>query len=130
MFFNIHLVNLKQVRAVVQKYGVCWFHGDGNFYRDEVNSNFRKGFTNPGRDNSLPSAAYRVKFTNVDDVPNTIQAMEKRLYAAKMEEDRQDAIKRQNAGQLVDSISVDDLENEDLEKGEEVKVSKGKKVTA
>jgi hypothetical protein len=82
MIFKLHKSNLPQIKAVVKKFGVCYIHGDGNLYTGKEESDFRKDFSNPNSE----EATYRVKFENINDVPETIEDLQALMMKAKNQE--------------------------------------------
>lgn len=80
--FNLHQENIEQIKATIEAFGICYFHGDGNFYENEQDSNFRKDFSNPKNDN----ATYRVLYDDVADVPADIEGLSKDLLASRNKE--------------------------------------------
>lgn len=84
LFPLLHPTCLDQLRTYLKYYKEGWFHGDGNIYDEERNSNDRVDFHNDTQANF--GAGYRKKFVQGDTVPATLAEMEKLLVAAKNEE--------------------------------------------
>jgi hypothetical protein len=87
MLFKTHQANLKQIKQHITQIGAVYFHGDGNMYpADEedgkLNSENNVKFSNPKQDESK----YRVLFTRVDQVPDTVDELNDMLIAAKNKE--------------------------------------------
>jgi len=79
MLFKITTANLEQIKDCVEQLGICFFHGDGNMYTTQEDSNFRKDFSNPKNEGAI----YRVKFTSVSAVPDTVEGMTKLLFESR-----------------------------------------------
>lgn len=84
MQFKTHQRNLTQLKGAIKAWGAAWFHGDGNIYRAdkpefEKKSDDRKNYANP----TSEEATYRKKFTSIDQVPSSIEAMNQLLMAEK-----------------------------------------------
>ena len=90
--FSIHKNNIHGIKAAVDHYGTIWFHGDGNMYHKEYESDTRKIFSNPLSDNTAGPGTYRVKFTKGDAIPETVEALKKLLLDSK-NKDYEDAAK-------------------------------------
>jgi hypothetical protein len=73
--FKTHKENIPQIHAVIDAFGECYFHGCGNLYDNKQDSDFRKDFTNPGHNNTTPASAYRVHFTDANQVPKTTEEL-------------------------------------------------------
>jgi len=117
MLFNIHPVNLIQVKAVIRTFGVCWFHGDGNMYHIEKESDDHRQFTNPGRNNTKPAASFRAKFTSPDQVPDTVPKMEEVLLRQNNIEEKAERMKEEKAGQVINTFKVSEEDEEPVKKG-------------
>lgn len=94
MIFKTHQSNIAQIRACVEAYGVCFFHGCGNMYADEKESDFRKNFTNPKSDES----SYRIKFMSVDQVPETLDELNTMLLGERNKEIMGERASQETAG--------------------------------
>ena len=105
--FRINEIALKQIKATVKEYGVCWVNGCGNFYADEKSSMDKKAFTNPDQE----EATYVVKFTKEEDVPSTVEKMEKLFWASRQAETQQTEDSRSN---VVKSVRVEETVKTDL----------------
>jgi hypothetical protein len=82
MIFKTTAANLPQIKAVVDTFGICYVHGDGNMYTTEGPSNFRKDFSNPKQEESK----YRVIFKKGDAIPATVDALNEALMASRNKE--------------------------------------------
>jgi hypothetical protein len=80
--FKTRQTNIPQIKAVINEYGQCWFHGCGNIYVDKKESDFRKEFTNPNSEESV----YRIHFTSISQVPSTVEDLDKLLLASRNKE--------------------------------------------
>lgn len=80
--FNTHKNNIAQIKATIRAFGICIFHGDGNLYSDKKDSDFRQNFSNPKNENSQ----YRVEFHDEEDVPATVEELNKRLIESRSKE--------------------------------------------
>lgn len=84
---KLHKTNLIQLKSAVRapqfKDGI-WFHGDGNMYTSEKESNDRAAFHNDHPANV--GARYRKHFTKTDAIPDSLEEMEKQLVAANQAE--------------------------------------------
>jgi hypothetical protein len=100
MLFKTNKNNIAQIKAVIESFGQCYFHGDGNLYADEKESDFRKDFSNPKND----AATYRVKFTAVSQVPETLDELNNALLKARNNEVIQSAKPKEVA--MVKTITV------------------------
>jgi len=82
MIFKLHKNCLPQIKAVVNTYGVCYVHGDGNLYITQEKSDFRKDFSNPSSEEST----YRVKFGQGDKIPATVDDLQKMMLESRNQE--------------------------------------------
>jgi hypothetical protein len=116
MFTKINQVVLKQVRATVEAFGECTLHGDGQFYGKglEKNSDDNKHFSDP--DNI--EATYRVKFTKPEQVPTSLEEIEKMLHAGKVEETVESRKPSERAA--IQIVKVDE-ESDEVKQPEQVK---------
>lgn len=80
--FGLTKTHLSQLKAAVKNFGTCWFHADGNIYVTEKDSDFRKNFSNPKDE----KATYRVKVSDVKDVPETVEGMNQILLKSRQQE--------------------------------------------
>lgn len=80
--FKTNDKNIPQIKAVIKKYGECWFHGCGNIYIDKQASDFRQNFTNPNSEESI----YRIHFTNISQVPTDTEQLNKLLMSSRNKE--------------------------------------------
>jgi hypothetical protein len=117
MRLKTNLVLIEQIRAVVNQLGTCYFHGDGNIYVDEKDSNFRKDFGNPGQEESK----YRIKFSKGDKIPGTIKEMNDALMESRNNEMLKDSITKET--------KVSTVFNFKMPEAETVKTEAGKKDT-
>lgn len=98
--FKTSQANIPQIKATIEEFGECWFHGCGNIYADKVSSDFRQKFTNPNSEEST----YRIHFTNVKQVPGTVEALNKALMSSRSDEIVKE--KMPKASQSIKTISV------------------------
>ena len=80
--FAIHEKNIPQIKATIKAFGKCYFHGDGNLYSEESDSDFRQNFSNPKNEHSQ----YRILFTNENQVPATVEELTKKLMESRSQE--------------------------------------------
>ena len=80
--FKTHKNNLHGLKAALKVYPAIWFHGDGNMYHDESESDHRKDFANK----SDSPQTYRAKFTPSDEIPSTVEDMNALLMTSKTKE--------------------------------------------
>ena len=86
--FKAYERDLEIARQSIENWGVAYIHGDGQVYRDENSSDTHKHFTNPlpGKNPPPHPATYRMKYTSVDQVPKTVEALIAQLEAAKQQD--------------------------------------------
>lgn len=106
--FKTTQANIPQIKATIKKFGECWFHGCGNIYDKIEASNFRQKFTNPNSEESV----YRIHFTSTNQVPTTVEELNKMLMASRNQEMVKE--KMPKMAQDVKTISVDDDEEEEF----------------
>lgn len=111
MIFRTHQKNLAQIKAAIRAFNVAYFHGDGNIYTELAKSDHHKNFTNPDRE----EAGYRLKFTDVNEVPNSVEQLNKMLMDSKNKETLQE--RQSTVSNGVQTFKVDE-EEELEEKGE------------
>lgn len=92
--FKTHENNIPQIRAAVKAFDKIWFHGDGNIYHKEEESNHRKDFSN-GANNP---ATYRIAFAKGDTIPETVEDLNKALMDSKTKELTEAAKPKEVAG--------------------------------
>jgi hypothetical protein len=80
--FKTNDVIIRQVRAISAQREEVFYHGDGNIYTKEIDSNFRKEFGNPGQEESK----YRIKFKKGDKIPGTVKEMNDLLLSSRNKE--------------------------------------------
>lgn len=80
--FKTHINNLAGIKAAATYYGIIFFHGDGNIYHNEADSEFRRDFSN---DKNGPET-YRVKYRLGDKFPETLEELHVDLLASKTKE--------------------------------------------
>ena len=87
--FKLHKLHLEYLKQAIEAYGHAYMHGDGNIYRDKTGvedkfqpSYIAKEFAAAGNE----GASYVIKFTNVSQVPKTIEDLEKMFVEAKTKE--------------------------------------------
>lgn len=69
--FKLVKENLPQIEAILAAFGEVHVHGDGNMYVKEVDSKFRRDYSNPDS-----AGKYRVSFVKGDHIPETITELE------------------------------------------------------
>lgn len=106
MIFKLHEQLIPQIKATIKAYGLCYVHGCGNLYADAENSDNRKNYANPDHE----EATYRIKFTNTNEVPSSIDELEKKLLAAKNAEIMQERTIKEVSG--IRTIKVENTEEE------------------
>lgn len=123
MLFKTHPSNIAQIRAVVGKFGGCYFHGDGNLYAvdalgNSIDSDFRKDFSN----DSNEEARYRVRFMRGDSIPKTVEELNKMLFDSK----NQEILTRRAIKDVghVKTVEVEDTHYEHVDHDAEVDYSK------
>lgn len=108
--FKTHPAHIAQIKAVIKAKGRCWFHGDGNLYDDDGTpgnpSHNRMTFNNPMPNNVPSPASYRVLFTNVNQVPDTVDGLNEALAQAKSREIQQ-SVQAKAQGIVVNTIDVE-----------------------
>lgn len=87
MIFKTHKANIKQIKQHIAQIGPVYFHGDGNMYPageedGKLSSQNNVTFSNPKQEESK----YRVLFTRVNEVPDTVEELNDMLMAAKNKE--------------------------------------------
>src|ERR1700733_5045838 len=87
--FKVNKANLALARATVRTYGQAFLHGCGNVYATEEDSNFRRDFSNPQSDKSESPSTYRLHFTDVSQVPTTVEDTERQFFASKQRDQRE-----------------------------------------
>jgi len=102
-----HPKNIAHIKAALKVFPEIWFHGDGNIYHKKKESDDRKDFTNNGNG----PETYRIHFKQGDNIPATVEDMNKSLIQSKTSEIAE-ATKpiMYNAG--VATFSVDEDEDE------------------
>jgi hypothetical protein len=105
--FKTHKNNIHGIKGAVKHYGKIYFHGDGNIYHQKEDSDFAKDFSN----NSDDAKTYRVCFTKGDDIPDTVEELNKMLMKAKAK----DIVESQQPKEAtsVPTFSVDIPEDEE-----------------
>lgn len=101
--FKLHPQHLKDIKAAANHYGSIYFHGDGNIYHREEDSNFRKEFSN----NSDGPQTYRVKFSKDGEFPDTLEVLAEMLMKAKNAEAIEKAKPKETAGISTFKTEVD-----------------------
>ena len=86
MLFKTHPNNIPQIKAHIKAVGATYFHGDGNLYAadedNQLHSDNNVTYSNPKQE----EAKYRVKFTSVSQVPDTVEELNEMLLKAKNQE--------------------------------------------
>jgi hypothetical protein len=80
--FKTNQANIAQIKATIDSYGECWFHGCGNIYVGKDESDFRKNFTNPNSEESI----YRVHFSGQNEVPGNVKELNELLMKSRNQE--------------------------------------------
>lgn len=80
--FATHKDNIPQIKATIKAFGKCYFHGDGNLYSEKIDSDFRQDFSNPKNEHSQ----YRILFTDENQVPATVEELNKKLMESRSQE--------------------------------------------
>lgn len=129
MIFKTHKENIPQIEAILESFGICYFHGDGNMYADKEASDFRKDFSNPKSDET----AYRVIFKLGQKIPQTVEDLNKALLEARNGEIMAGMAPTNNSGQK--TVTVKKKEGEEgaklqVKASEVVPVSYGKMLKA
>lgn len=91
MLFKVNDQHLVHLAQAVTQFGAAWIHGDGNIYVDESSSNFRKDFSNPELNGNPSAPKYRAFFDQVDDIPETVEELEKMFLSNAQKEMREQA---------------------------------------
>jgi hypothetical protein len=104
--------NIPQIKATIKAYSECWFHGCGNIYAEQSASDFRQKFTNPNSEEST----YRIHFTSINQVPDTVEQLNKMLMTSRSQEIVKE--KMPKASQTIKTISVEQDEAP-IKKGKE-----------
>jgi hypothetical protein len=105
-FDKLHPFNLKHLKAVVKQYGAAWIHGDGNIYHTEKLSNDAQQFVNT----QFSPPTYRVKYILHDELPKTIEELEKALQDSKTMEIKDE--KKQVETKALPIVQIEDDEVE------------------
>jgi hypothetical protein len=87
MIFKTNKALIEQVKDCVAAFDKTFVHGDGNIYDNQRDSDFRKGFSNPGNE----EAKYRLILEKGASVPGTVEDFNKALLDARNKELVQDA---------------------------------------
>ena len=86
MIFTTHNNNIPQIRTLVNVFGGCYVHGDGNLYTDDADglraSDNQKNFSNPKREENT----YRVHLKRGDVLPKTKEELDRLLLNSKNQE--------------------------------------------
>lgn len=105
--FKTHEKNIPQIKGALKAYPAgVWFHGCGNIYVSEKASDDRKNFTNPNSE----EATYRIHFTSVDQVPATLDELNKKLMASRVSELAKEKTPKISQGIATFSIDTDGSE--------------------
>ena len=84
--FLVNDVNLALAKGLLAQGRTVYLHGDGNIYDDELNSNFRKNFSNQRNQ----AAQYRVILKTLNDLPQDVAALCELLYKTKNQENAEE----------------------------------------
>lgn len=80
--FKTNQANIAQIKATIEAYDECWFHGCGNIYVGKDESDFRKNFTNPNSEESI----YRIRFSSLNEVPGSVKELNELLMKSRNQE--------------------------------------------
>lgn len=80
--FKANQANIAQIKATIDAYGECWFHGCGNIYVGKDESDFRKNFTNPNSEEAI----YRIHFSSINEVPSSVKELNELLMKSRNQE--------------------------------------------
>lgn len=123
---NLNTVNIRQARATVRTHGHVYLHGCGNMYVEEIDSKFRKEFTNVNKDSTPHPSTYVVKFTDVKQIPGNIEDLEELFLRTKNQELKEAAKPKSTTS--VKTVKVEDSDgdgiSDDQEEDGEVSFSK------
>lgn len=103
LFPQLHPVCLDQLKSNLKFFKRGWFHGDGNFYPAERDSNDRVDFHNDTPANF--GAGYRKFYKDTDTLPTSLAELEKELVAANNAEKNAAAQKEQRKN-ISNSLAV------------------------
>jgi len=81
--------NIPQIVAVVNQYGGCYIHADGNLYETSEARGWQSKASDDRQQYSNPDdmeAKYRVLFKRGDVIPYTVEALNKMLLESKNQE--------------------------------------------
>lgn len=111
MIFKTHKNHIPQLKAHIKQHGATYFHGDGNIYRAGTEDLKRHSDNNATYSNqNQEEAKYRVLLTSADQVPDTVEELNKLLLNAKNEEIMNE--RKPDANSTVANFHVE-LEDED-----------------
>lgn len=86
MIFTTHDQNIPQIKALVNHFGGCYVHGDGNMYSDNADGKYHsdnhKKFCNPKRE----ECTYVAHFKRGDMLPKTKKELDEALMRSKNQE--------------------------------------------
>lgn len=99
---KLHPHNLKQLAAIVDTFGECWIHGDGNMFVKAEHSDFRQEYSNPEQDESK----YRAHFKKGDPLPASVDSLEKIMQRTRQVE-KQKAKEKEKQISTVTTVKVD-----------------------
>ena len=103
-----HDIHIKRIKAMLQIYPKVYFHADGNIYVDANKLN--ESDTHPSdyaRNFGHEEAQYRVIFTDVSQVPESVEKLNYMLIEAKAKE----AV--QKAKTTADMVVIPDVDKEE-----------------
>lgn len=103
---RVHKNNIPQIKASIKAFGFVWFHGDGNMYNDDQLSKDAVTFYNPKQE----ECSYRVKFTDINQVPSSVEDLVKKLQEAKAKEMMESRKPSQEVKQNTVKVSAEDME--------------------
>jgi hypothetical protein len=106
--FPLHNQHLADIKGAVAHFGEIRFHGDGNIYQTEQDSDFRKDFSN----DPVGPHTYRVRFDKNSILPKSLDELAKMLQASKTQEaiDRAKPKEQKNAATFVSTPYVEEPE--------------------
>lgn len=84
--FKTHKNNILGIKAALKVYPEIWFHGDGNIYHKEYESETRQKYSNPLPGGGINPGTYRIKFKASDEIPETVEEMNEAFMVSKNKE--------------------------------------------
>ena len=109
--FSLNKNNLTALKAAADHYGKVYFHGCGNIYHKEEESNFRQEFAN----DLIGPSTYRIIVKKGDAIPETIEEMSKLLMESKSKEVIEAARPREVTGLTTFKIPVAEVKENTID---------------